>query len=226
VEPISPPGLVGAPTGLEYAPARRRRSDVLILAAAVATLIVVAAIAVIVIVPKGDRTYAITMPAQAGGLIRNGTASTLGPSTIGYRNIQQVVTGRPRTAVAALYQDPPRKLLLTVQAATGDFGDPADLPNRIRAHPPQAGQQPSLPKVNTSWTRLAATDPGPHGGRAVCGELSVSLSQLPPTKTTFTDCAWQTRHTFVYLSAPVSPLSVADLAEVMRRMRLDLEKPA
>jgi hypothetical protein len=206
-------------------PARRRRSDVLIVVAVGAALAVAAVLALVVVGSTDDRTYTITTPAQAGGLTRLGAASTVRPSTVGYENIQQVVNGRARTPVTALYQEPSRRLLLTLQATTGDLGDPAGLLNRLRAHPPQVGQS-KVEEINSSWKRLAATDPGPHGGRAVCGELSVSAPRSVPAESTITVCAWQTHHTFGYLFAPASPLSVADLAEVMRQMRPDLEKPA
>jgi hypothetical protein len=224
MEPTGPADPTYAP-----APPPRRRSTRLVVVAVVLAVVAAAAIAltVILVANSGETTYTIVTPAQAGGLPRDGTASTLDPSTPGYKNIQQVVNGRAKTTVSALYQNRSTNLLITMQAGTGELGDPSDLLERLRAHPPQASQ--SLLKISTSWKSLTATAPGPHGGKAACGEVSIKLSQLSTLQTTFTECAWQTGHTFVYLSAissPTSPVSPEELAGIMRRMRPDLEKPA
>jgi hypothetical protein len=201
MEPIGPADPSYAPP----APRGRRPTRLVVIVAVLAAVAVAAiAVTIVLVESSGEPTYTITTPVKAGGLPRTGTPSNLDPSTAGYKNLQQIVNGRAKTAVSALYQDRATNLLVTMQAATGDLGDPADLLARLRAHPPQAGQS-SILKINTSWKSLAAADPGPHGGKAACGEVSIGLSSLSALQTGFTECAWQTGHTLVYLSAISSP---------------------
>lgn len=141
------------------------------------------------------------------------------------------MNGRARTTSAAIYQDDAKTLVVTTQWGTGDLGDPADLLSRLRAHPPQAGggSTSSVLQIKTAWKDLAATDEGPHGGKAACGDVSISLGSLSSPQSQLTYCAWQTEHTFVALSAiasPLRPVSPAQLGDIMRRMRPDLEKRA
>ena len=139
------------------------------------------------------------------------------------------MNGRAKDTVGALYQDEARALAVTTQWGTGDLGDPADLLSRMRAHPPLAGQSNSFVQVKSAWKDLAATDEGPHGGKAACGDASISLGSVGTLQSQLAFCAWQTEHTFVSLSAitsPTKPLAPGELAKIMRRMRPDLEKPA
>jgi hypothetical protein len=223
-----PTGPAHEPIDPAYAPPAppRRRSGVIILVAVAVVGLAAIAVTIALIETSGETTYTIVTPPTAGGIGIDGKPSTLQPSDIGYKNIQDVVGGRAKTTISALYRDPSRGLL-TVQAATGDLGKPDDLLNRLRAHPPQAGE--SVIKLNSSWKRLIETDPGVHGGKAVCGELSISVSSLSLPQAGLTECDWQTAHTYMSLSLIASPgkqLTAEQLADVMRRMRPDLEKPA
>lgn len=205
---------------------RRRRPAVLVVALVALVVFVAIGVTVVLLTGTGATAYRIVTPSQAGGLQRNGNPDTLPPSSAGYRNLQKILGAAPANTVSALYRSPDG-LLFTVQAATGDFGDPGGLLGRMRASPPQGGG--SILTITTRWEQLGATDPGPHGGRAACGQVLFGADARPSLLSSvhLTVCAWQTRHTVAMLTATIpQTMTPPRLADIMRRMRPDLERPA
>jgi hypothetical protein len=212
-------------------PARRPRGRVIAISAGAAAVVViaVAVVVTVLVTGSGDTTYRIVTPAQAAGLKMGDTGATpMDISTPQYRNLQKVLANRARNPVTVLYQDTAGSLYgLTL--ATGDLGDPKDLLTRVRANPPVAGES-SVLTITTRWSSLAETEAGPHGGKATCGDVAISTgaSSLPTAH--LIQCSWQTEHTFGELGLPLNktgkPVTADGLADVMRRLRADLEKPA
>jgi hypothetical protein len=215
-------------------PAHRSHRRLIAIIAAAATMLVIAAIVIVAVIVAGARetTYRIVTPAQAAGLkIGNTGASPVDTTTPQYRNLQKLLVNRAQTAVNVVYEDTSGSLY-SVRLASGDLGDPVDLLARLRANPPVAGQSSlgSIVTITTRWSSLAETAAGPHGGTAACGDvaISTSLSTLPTTS--LTQCAWQTEHTYGEVSVPLNktgrPVTTGSLADIMRRLRTDLEQPA
>jgi hypothetical protein len=163
--------------------------------------------------------YDVATPRVAGGLVIEGEGGSEMDSEALNRTEAQVIVGRRATrGVSANYAGANVRVTFTGVAGT-DLGDPADLVTRLNANPPQVLQR--FPG-RVSW---AEVDPGPHGGKAACGTVTAELAGRPVTVVT---CAWQTRQTFGQLTE-VPPtggnqtLSANAMAELMRRMRADLE---
>ncbi|HEU5156452.1 MAG TPA: hypothetical protein VFU43_05605 [Streptosporangiaceae bacterium] len=210
-------------------PARRSNRRVIAVLAGVAALVVVAAVAVAVVVLRsGETTYRIVTPAQAGGLkLGSSGPSPVDTASANYQNLQKVLRNRAQTAVNVVYEDT-AGTLYSLKLASGDLGDPTDLLTRLRANPPVAERSAVL-TITTRWNALAETNAGPHGGVAACGDVVIStgLSSLPTGH--LTQCAWQTEHTYGEVAVPLpksGPVTTDGLANSMRRLRADLEKPA
>jgi hypothetical protein len=205
----------------------RRRWPLLALGGAVAA----AAAITVAIVPGGSpgtgspaAAYLIVAPpAAAGWKITEAGPGGATLSLLEASPLMQHFYGVAGRTAAGIYFDPasgasPDSAASVVfGGASGSLGDPAGLIARLRADP---GQAVSRPGVVAGWHEV---DPGPHGGRAACGDVTY-LS--PPARVPF--CTWQTPTSWGELSqlpaTPVSGVLTTDgLASLMRRMRADLE---
>ncbi|MEU5992874.1 hypothetical protein ABZ806_28240 [Spirillospora sp. NPDC047418] len=107
---------------------------------------------------------------------------------------------------AAVYsQEPVRKLNVLFMGGTGPVGDPADFLQKVRPTTFLAGQD---------------AEAGGKGAKAVCGTFAVLAE-------THTYCAWATKDSYGIVASnrptvnPQFPL----MADVMRRIRKDVERP-
>jgi hypothetical protein len=166
--------------------------------------------------------YQIRTPPLAGGWkISASGPGGLTVADIAASPLQLLVFRKARHARAAFYTDPVTGIQVLFGGASGPLGNPADLIARLRADP---GVVTTHRGVVVTWHEVA---PGPHGGRAACGEISPSQSPGAPLPF----CAWQTTTTFGLLTeldtTPVGlGMTVDGLASRMRRMRPDLETTA
>lgn len=167
--------------------------------------------------------YRIVTPPNAGGW----RISTSGPDGLTLADLeasrmQRLVDGKAQHGVASFYTDPATGTTVIFDGASGPLGDPADLIARLRADPTQIT---TLPGAKVTWHEV---DPGPHGGRAACGDVT-DPSLSPLVRVPF--CVWQTTTSFGQLTQlPNGPgpgnLTADALADLMRRMRPDLETAA
>jgi hypothetical protein len=198
-----------------------------VILAAVAVVILTIVAVVIVRSTSSETTYTLSAPDQAGGLSMTygKPAQVFLPAHAG-NDLQKILGRRALDSTVALYRSQDGRVF-GLDMASGDLADPKHLVSRLRTNPPASGNS-NLHLSTTRWTSLAETDPGPHGGKAACGDVAVE-SHTPPERALI--CSWQTRHTYgnlvVYAVTQQGqqPMTVDQLADVMRRMRTDLEKP-
>ncbi|MFA1544347.1 hypothetical protein [Actinomadura monticuli] len=107
--------------------------------------------------------------------------------------------------LAVYTEEPVRKVNVLFMGGTGQVGDPAAFLRKVRP---------------TTFITGQGADPGDQGGKAVCGTFAVLAE-------THMYCAWATRDSYGVVASnhptvnPQFPL----LADVMRRIRKDVEKP-
>ena len=76
------------------------------------------------------------------------------------------------------------------------------------------------------WKQFGETEPGPHGGKAACGQVTAGGKGIPALSVALlTECAWQTEHTYGCLTM-LGSSPPEELAAVTRLFRDHVEKPA
>ncbi|MEU6039021.1 hypothetical protein ABZ801_26795 [Actinomadura sp. NPDC047616] len=203
------------PSGVSPAKRRTARRYVVIMAAA-ASVGLVAALAVGALVLRQDGAsgerdgtkaprHRVTAAAVAGGLQRT---PGMPAASAAYPFLASAVRAggaeRPGN-VAAVYADlPQRSQNVVFLGGTGKIGDPAAFLRKVRP-----------------GTVLTARDvkPGKGGGRGVCGTFAV-LSDV------HVYCSWATESSFGFVASnmPTVGDGTPAMADLMRRMRADLEK--
>jgi hypothetical protein len=208
------PAMPGAP------PARRRRPPRLLLLAGaglVAAVMLGAGVLAFRTVggaAKDARTTGVPASkkvidagAVAGGLRKDGLtapqASAAYPFVAGAVEAGGVPVAEKGLAVYT--EEPVSQVNVLFAGGTGQIGDPADFLQKARPTTFIAGQ---------------GADPGPKGGKAVCGQFAVLAD-------THTYCAWATKDSFGVVASNRATLNpqFALMADVMRRIRKDVEKP-
>jgi hypothetical protein len=215
--PYGQPGPQQQPYGqAAYPPAKKSRTG-LVIGLLVGAIALVAVIVVGVVFATGGsgKQYQIVATESAGGLnlLPDSVPESSPGSSKDKRQYQLEYGGTVDSGVFTTYADGGTDLVFG--GVNGKFRDPDKLVSRLRS-------ASLLPGVSV-WKDI---DPGPHGGKAACGENA--------TDPTISFCAWQTSSTFGEIMAMPSPetlrkdlspksVSVTELADSMRRMRLDLE---
>lgn len=216
----SAPGL--APDAAELPGPRKSRSRRWLLLGAVVVLAGGAGATAFALTggsPPPPATYRIATPHSAGEWRISNGPSNLSPADLSDSEIQRMAGGLAKNAVTAFYTRTSPSTVVIFHGATGPLGDPAGLINRLHANPNLISE---IPGASVTWREVA---PGPHGGRAACGDVT-SSGVLPVT---IPFCVWQTTTSlgqFVQLPSPgieSGALSPDDLGAVMRSLRGDLE---
>lgn len=149
----------------------------------------------------------INAGAVAGGLRRDALVGP--PASAAYPFVAGAVEAGgvpPAERGQAVYSEHPvRPVNVLFVGGTGRVGNPADFLQKAQPTTFIAGQD---------------ADPGPMGGRAVCGTFAV-LAQ------THTYCAWATDDSYgiVASNVPSPNPEFTLMADVMRRIRKDVERP-
>ncbi|TYB41221.1 hypothetical protein [Actinomadura chibensis] len=143
----------------------------------------------------------------AGGLHRDAlvgpAASAAYPFVAGAVEAGGVPAAKRGQAVYS--EEPVRRVNVLFVGGTGRVGSPADFLQKAQPTTFIAGQD---------------ADPGPQGGRAACGTFAV-LAQ------THTYCAWATGDSYGIVASNVPSVNpeFTLMADVMRRIRKDVERP-
>ncbi|RFS83227.1 hypothetical protein D0T12_24075 [Actinomadura spongiicola] len=204
-------------------PARRRPLRVLLVAGAVmvASAVLMAGVVAFRVEGGGDgggrgtgttggvlaSRKVIDAGAVAGGLRRD--ALTSPPASAAYPFVAGAIwaTGVPvaERGQAVYAEGPGRPINLLFVGGTGPVGDPAAFLRRARPTTFIAGQ---------------GAEPGAQGGKAVCGTFAVLAD-------THTYCAWATEDSYGVVASNRPTLSphFPLMAELMRRIRRDVERP-
>ncbi|WP_344247753.1 hypothetical protein [Actinocorallia libanotica] len=202
-QPTPPPfGQAG------YSPAPPRKNKTGLILAIVGGVVVVAIVAVVALAALGGgddgSEYALSAPPTAGGYPKSTDAAgdTYGSA---FRNL----LGSKGTVVSATYDAEGSQVTFTGITGPG-MGDRDDF---------RQGLQSSGTNVS-----FHDTDPG-GSGSASCAEMTMGTITIPL-------CYWQTSNTLgMVMAAPNltgngQSLGWSQLADVMRKMRPDVEKPA
>ncbi|MGP4029777.1 hypothetical protein [Actinomadura sp. 3N407] len=145
--------------------------------------------------------------AKAGGLRKDALtapqASAAYPFVAGAVKAAGVPVAKGGQAVYG--QEPVRPVNVLFMGGTGQVGDPEAFLQKVQPTTFIAGQD---------------ADPGQKGGKAVCGTFAVLAD-------THTFCAWATRDSFgvVASNRPTLSPQFPLMADVMRRIRNDVERP-
>ncbi|WP_067477371.1 hypothetical protein [Actinomadura hibisca] len=217
--PPGPPGP-GAPYGQSPyggpppGPPKSRAGLVIGLVIGALALIVVAGIVVVVLARAGGGDeYTITTPATVAGRQRDtSTESRLSTQMSSLRSqLESQSGGKIDSFVSAFYKDASGGTSLTVPqgvmfvGGTGEMGDPDAFVRGFR----EAGQK--------AGSVVTETEPGPHGGKAACGQVSGS-------GVTISQCAWATRSSFGVVVPTTPGTSTGTAAELMRTFRGEVEQ--
>jgi len=224
--PVPPYGGAPQPSPSPYGPPapppRRGLGAGVILLLVGGGLAVVLVLAVVLFVVNGESTHTISTPPTAGGLPRNTAAeSELGTQITQQRTtLQRAAGGRLEDVKTAVYGSGTNRWLFL--GGTGKVEDPDDFVKGFRQ---------SATSSNTGLVRTTVNELSDAGGDGVgvCAEIRSTIGSSSYTTAL---CSWATKSSFgaVYpapertsaLSAPPS-YSAADVAEMMRRIRADVE---
>ncbi|MEO3781722.1 hypothetical protein ABGB12_00165 [Actinocorallia sp. B10E7] len=215
-QPTPPP--FGQPTpppfgqaGFSPAPPKNNKTGLILALAGAAVVVVILAVVAVVSLSGGDgigsQKYTVSAPATAGGYPQV-TDSSGDP----YGNAFKNLLGSRGTVVSATYDVNGSKVTFTGVSGT-DMGDTNGFRQGLESS--SAGAQ----------VTIHDTDPG-GSGTAGCAEITVATVTVPL-------CYWQTDTSLGMVTASpdingasVTSMQWTQLADIMRRMRPDVEKPA
>ena len=197
-------------------PTRRKRASGLLLGAAFGAILAVAIAGVLVVRQvNGEHARTAAVPASkkriaaattAGGLRKDPTAAV--PASAAYPFVAAAVrAGGVPMAGEGVYTNEldggPLNVLF--MGGTGRVGDPAAFLRKIRP---------------TTFIVVQSATAGNGGGRALCGSFAV-LADI------HLYCAWATRDSYgvVASNVPTPVWQIPVIAELMHRIRQDVEKP-
>ncbi len=187
-------------------PARPGRGLVVgLLAALVAGVAVIVVVAVVLGGPV-EKTYVVSTPTQAGSYILDSSGGTaVAPVIDDERTAARESGARFDAIVAGFYVNPASSSFppagVVFVGGTGELGDPRAFVHRRRS-------------VDGSPVTVTDTDAGGDGA-ATCTVAAGGASAT---------CTWATASSFGTVT-PTGPASAKDVAELMRAIRPDLEKP-
>lgn len=156
-------------------------------------------------VPASKRV--ISAGPAAGGLHKDGLTAPQASAAYPFIAAAVEAGGVPvaKHGTAVYTEEPVRDVNVLFMGGTGPVGDPADFLQRIQPTTFIAGQD---------------ADAGGRGGKAVCGTFAVLAE-------THTYCAWATEDSYgvVASNRPTRNPQFTLMADVMRRIRKDVERP-
>ncbi|MFE9428490.1 hypothetical protein ACFYNO_36720 [Kitasatospora sp. NPDC006697] len=169
--------------------------------------------------------YRLTAPQTAGGYPQGrppAATTQLVDSGLGQNAKLLGLTGTP---VRATYDDAADGAWVFYSGLNGSGFDPDRLHDAL-THPVTTGDDGAGDHTTFSY---ADTDPGPHGGRAICDSLLVRAAFLTTTATT---CSWFTATTAARVTVVIKGdgsntkigFTAADVAPIMRAVRADAER--
>ncbi|TDB89084.1 hypothetical protein E1264_09385 [Actinomadura sp. KC216] len=152
-------------------------------------------------------TTVISAGATAGGLRMDGLTSPQASAAYPFVAAAVEAAGVPvaERGTAVYSEEPTRPVNVLFVGGTGQVGDPADFLQKARP---------------TTFIIGQGADPGAKGGKAVCGTFAVLAD-------THTYCAWATADSYgvVASNRPSFNPRFALMADIMRRIRKDVERP-
>ncbi|QHC27523.1 hypothetical protein [Streptomyces sp. HF10] len=174
----------------------------------------------------GGTSYVLTAPQTAAGYPQGQPSADLVQRV--NSDLQQSakrldVSGTP---VHAYYDDRADGAWIFYSGVNGSGFDPDRLHDALD-QPPAVKEDGAGDRVTTS---AADTDPGPHGGRAICDTYMIENTMLATAATT---CSWFTPTTAGAVTLVIkgdgtntkTGFTATDVAPVMRAIRASTEKP-
>ncbi|TDD64807.1 hypothetical protein [Actinomadura rubrisoli] len=204
------------PPGAAARPGERKQVPGVLLGAGVGALLLVVLMAGVLVFRPGDGEKGtavsaskkrIAAVANAGGLRKDAMTVPLASAAYPFVAAAVQAGGVPvaKDGTAVYTEEPAGKLNVLFIGGTGRVGDPGAFLQRIRPTTFITGQNASA---------------GKDGGRAQCGTFAV-LADV------HLYCAWATKDSYGVVASNVSTPSqpVPVMADLMRRIRRDVEKP-
>ncbi|HEY7486424.1 MAG TPA: hypothetical protein VH912_18315 [Streptosporangiaceae bacterium] len=159
----------------------------------------------------GGKKHDVVAAASAGGWQRDPAGeSRFGTNINTQKNsLESATGGKLDKVVSAFYKDPGGSSSSLLPAGvifiggTGPLGDPDKFVSSFRSAASSSGT-------------VTEVDPGAGGGRGVCAEASAASQ-------TIAFCAWATNDSFGEIVSTSPGKSASDVADLMRKMRPDLE---
>ncbi|MFI0411366.1 hypothetical protein [Actinomadura sp. 3N508] len=152
-------------------------------------------------------TTVISAGATAGGLRMDGLTAPEASAAYAFVATAVEAAGVPiaERGKAVYSEEPARPINVLFVGGTGNVGDPEGFLQKARP---------------TTFIIGQGADPGANGGKAVCGTFAVLAD-------THTYCAWATADSYgvVASNRPSFNPRFALMADIMRRIRKDVEKP-
>ncbi|MCO5998528.1 hypothetical protein [Actinoallomurus rhizosphaericola] len=170
------------------------------------------------------KAYVLTTPPRIGAYPRYRMTADQ------QRMLAQALAGQTRalgisgTQISAVYEDKADQLYAVFAGLNGSGFDPATLHAKLW-RPPQT-QVVGTARMTSSWED---TDPGPHGGAAICNQ---TLGQSGMIAAEGTSCSWMSTTTFgvVFLRQPRGARQIfynqtaANIGPIMRKIRAAVER--
>ncbi|MBC3839241.1 hypothetical protein GXW82_00610 [Streptacidiphilus sp. 4-A2] len=170
-------------------------------------------------------SYVLTAPPVAAGYPQGRPSAELVQQVDG--DVQQNAKrlGLSGTPVHAYYDDRADGAWIFYNGVTGTGFEPDHLHDLLDTTP-AVTEDGAGDRITTS---AIDTDPGPHGGRAICNTMLVQNTMLTTAVTT---CSWFTATTAAEITLIIKGdgtntkigFTAADVAPIMRTIRADVEK--
>jgi hypothetical protein len=159
----------------------------------------------------GGAKHDVAAADSAGGWQRDSAGESRFGSTIDQQKstLNSAAKGKLDKVVSAYYKDPNGSTTAVVPAGvifiggTGETGGPTKFVSDFRS-------------VASAGGTVTEVDPGPGGGKGVCAEIHAGSQSVA-------FCAWATDDSFGEVVSTTPGKPVGDVAEIMRKMRPDLE---
>jgi hypothetical protein len=158
----------------------------------------------------------LSTPATAAGLAQDPSGSTEKENLTAFEGYWVSSAGKIDNGVATLYDDPADNAAIEFIGVNGTGFDPSSFHTKVAGMLSGAGVAADL----------SSTDPGPHGGQALCEAPSPTSTLDNSVEVT---CMWMTSTTIGGISARMNggsgapTIPVTAFGDLMRKIRLDVE---
>ncbi|MFJ5122537.1 hypothetical protein [Kitasatospora sp. NPDC088548] len=174
----------------------------------------------------GGAAYVLSAPPVAAGYRQGQPPADLIQKVDSDAQLYAKRLGVTGTPVHGYYDDRAQGAWIFYSGVTGSGFDPDRLHDALN-QPPATRNDGAGDRISTN---AVDTDPGPHGGRAICNTVLVQNAMLTTAVTT---CSWFTATTAAGVSLIIKGdgtstkvgFTAADVAPVMRAIRADVEHP-